>query len=71
MYAGTGVGEISQEVRLTALPGRSDEAPLDGLHQARMIVGYDQIHPTQSALFQAVEEAFPDCLALLVSEGES
>ena len=66
-----GIAQVPKEMRLTALPARSDKAPLDGLHQACMIVGDDQVHPAETTLLQAGEEAFPTCLALLVSEGES
>ena len=54
-----------------ALDGRAGHDRLDGLAQAQVSVGDDELHPGQSTGFQRAQERGPEGAVLAVADGEA
>jgi hypothetical protein len=59
---------VAQEVDPTALHGGTGHGGLDGLAQAQVSIGDDQLHPGQPAGLQAAEELGPEGTVLAVAD---
>ena len=62
------IERIAQEVHVAALPGGLGEHLAQGLLDAGMVVGDDEIYAAQAALAQADEEVLPARAGLAVGQ---
>ena len=74
-HVGVGLGDVRQEVAGEVDPAPlvrgALEGPLERLHEAGVLIGDDQLHTAQAALFEAEQEAAPERLVLAVPDVES
>jgi hypothetical protein len=73
LAAGFGdLGEhVAQEVDPATLPGRAEHHLLDGLSQALVRVGDDEVHPGETAGAQRPQERGPEDLVLAVTDRDA
>jgi hypothetical protein len=63
--------DVAEEVDPAALDGRTGHGGLDGLAQAQVGVGDDQLHPAKPTGLQAAQECRPEGPVLAVTHREA
>jgi hypothetical protein len=63
--------DVAEEVDPAALDGRTGHGDLDGLAQAQVGVGDDQLHPAKPTGLQAAQECRPEGAVLAVTHQEA